>query len=246
MSQSMKSVLKIFHKSLVIDIETVPVFPLFGDLNITLQELWIKKATTLGIPENDAPGAFEERAGIYAEFGKIICIGIGVVTHQDQHPVIRLKAITDNDEKQLLTTFTEILLHTQKQFNTDLTFIGHNIREFDLPYLCRRMIINDLPVPDVLNFSGKKPWEVHCQDTMQLWKFGDYKSYTSLNLLTAVLGIPTPKADISGEEVSSVYWQEHDLPRIARYCLADVLATANVYLKLKNAGNILLQPVFTE
>ena len=110
---------------------------------------------------------------------------------------------------------------------------GHNAKEFDFPYIARRMIIHGLKVPAKLNLMGKKPWEVPHLDTMEMWKFGDYKHYTSLKLLTHILQIPSPKDDISGADVAQVYYRDNDIDRIARYCEKDVVAVAQILLRLR-------------
>jgi uncharacterized protein YprB with RNaseH-like and TPR domain len=114
-----------------------------------------------------------------------------------------------------------------------LYLCAHNGKEFDYPYLIRRILINGLEVPSILNLSGKKPWEVNHIDTMELWKFGDYKHYTSLELLATVFGISSPKDDINGSDVGRVYWQENDLQRIVKYCQKDVVTIVNLLLRFK-------------
>jgi uncharacterized protein YprB with RNaseH-like and TPR domain len=168
-----------------------------------------------------------ERAGIYAEFGKIICISTGIVRNQ----TLWIKSYSGDDEKQVLIEFSALLNKVQeKRFQY---LCAHNGKEFDYPYLIRRMLIHGIPIPDILEISGKKPWEVNLLDTMELWKFGDYKSYTSLELLAAVFKIPTPKDDMEGQDVARVYWQDHNLERIVNYCQKDVITIVNILLKLQ-------------
>ncbi|MBK5273167.1 MAG: ribonuclease H-like domain-containing protein, partial [Bacteroidia bacterium] len=176
------------------------------------------------------------RAGIYAEFGKIICIGCGFVTGNGPDKKIALKSFYGDDEKILLVQFSEML----KRWATDGTkyLCAHNGKEFDFPYLCRRLIINELPIPQILLLAGKKPWEVNHLDTLDLWKFGDYKNYTSLNLLAQVFGIPTPKDDIDGSKVWTVYWNDKDINRIVSYCQKDVITVAQVFLKMQGEALI--------
>lgn len=216
-----------------IDIETVPQYATFAELSPAMQQLWAAKHATLKVADETAETGYSERAGIYAEFGKIICISIGYF-HSDKiagKRIFRVKSFYGDDEKQLLKDFSELIT---KNFNPQrYHFCGHNIREFDLPYICRRLLIQWLPLPDLLNIGGKRPWEVQDIDTMQLWKFGDYKSYTSLKLLAEVMGIPTPKSDIEGKDVARVYWHEHNLKRIAEYCNRDVVTVARLLLRLQ-------------
>jgi len=215
---------------LFIDIETVPVVPSLEGFSPHMQALWDKKSSGFRKPEED-PAAVFDRAGIYSEFGKIICISAGFI--RDKNPYgFRLKSFYGDDEKEILNGFSDMLFKTSR--GRELLLCAHNGKEFDYPYMARRMVINGLHIPDLLNNAGKKPWEVKLLDTMELWKFGDFKSYTSLDLLTTVLGIPTPKDDIDGSMVASVYWKEHDVERIVQYCEKDVLAVAQVLMRMMN------------
>ncbi len=226
---------------LFLDIETVSGKATYGELNETFQELWKLKSRSVlrkydePITDEEATEAYTDRAGIFAEFGKIICISVGLVYRDKESKKlsVRLKSFADDDEKQLLKDFSELL---NQHYNNPAKhgLCGHNIKEFDVPYICRRMLINQLPLPAMLDIAGKKPWETkHLIDTLEFWKFGDYKNYTSLKLLAAVFGFPSPKDDIDGSEVGRVYWEEKDLKRIAKYCEKDVLATVQLYLKYK-------------
>jgi DNA polymerase elongation subunit (family B) len=211
---------------LVLDIETVPQYSNFEQVPETLQKLWAAK--TQYQRKDETPDEFYERAGIWAEFGKIICISVGIFTKE--HPIgLRIKSFADHDEKKLLTEFRAML----KKQPQNMALCAHNGKEFDFPYLCRRMLINGIQLPPQLEISGKKPWEVNHLDTMELWKFGDYKSYTSLSLLTEIFNIPTPKDDIDGSMVGHVYWQENDLARICIYCQKDVIATAQLLRRFR-------------
>lgn len=229
------------YNILFLDIETVPGVADFEELPEELQELWgIKSRTILrkGAEEleyDEIAEAYQTRAGIYAEFGKIICISVGMLNKQpgSDEPLLRLKSFTNHTEATLLDDFSDLL---DKRFaNPDkFALCGHNIKEFDIPYMCRRMLVNQLPLPRLLDIAGKKPWETkHLLDTMEMWKFGDIKNYTSLRLLAAVFGFPSPKDDMDGSEVAGVYWQERDLDRISTYCEKDVLATAQLFLRMK-------------
>ncbi len=231
---------------LFIDIETVPVQPDYKFLNTSMQAEWDRKAkfvksVTDGV--NDPAVLFGEKAGVFSEFAKIVCIGFGSLNDHDGAWKMRLKAIAHDDEKNLLQQFCETLTKF-KSLYPDLKFCGHNIREFDIPFICRRMLINGIGLPPTLDISGKKPWEINHLDTMELWKFGDYKHFTPLTLLAAIFGIPSPKSDIDGSMVSSVYWKDKDLARIAAYCLQDVYTTAKVFLKLKGINDIEITPEY--
>jgi len=223
---------------LFLDIETVPQYPDFKNVPIAFQEFWEKKSSFFRETDQSA-GDVYQRAGIYSEFGKIICISVGIVITKNNERSIRLKSFYSDDEKIVLAEFAEMLkkYHTS---NKDLQLCAHNGKEFDFPYIARRMLINGIKLPAILDVAGKKPWEVMFLDTMELWKFGDYKNYTSLNLLTHIFNIPTPKDDIDGSMVADVYWNENDLPRIVKYCEKDVLAIAQVFLKYK--GEELINP----
>ncbi|MFN2395242.1 MAG: 3'-5' exonuclease [Bacteroidales bacterium] len=224
-------------KILFLDVETVPMVHDFELLPDAFKELWTKKAERVrGDQNKTADELFNERAGIYSEFGKIVCISAGFFFEDGHDLKFRCKAFYSDNEAQLLTEFSDML---NMSFNAPDNYLcGHNSREFDFPYIARRMLVNRIPLPDVINLQGKKPWEVTHLDTMELWKFGDYKNYTSLALLAAVFGIPTPKDDIQGSDVARVYWHEHDLERIAVYCNKDVVTTARLYLKYAFAGEL--------
>ncbi len=224
-------------KILFLDVETVPMVPDYNQLSDVFKELWEKKADRIrGDQEKTAGELFNERAGIYSEFGKIVCISAGFF-HEDKDVLkFRCKAFYSDHEAELLNEFAELL--NRRFTHADNYLCGHNSREFDFPYIARRMLINRIPLPDIINLQGKKPWEVTHLDTMELWKFGDYKNYTSLALLAAVFGIPTPKDDIQGSDVAKVYWKENDLKRIAAYCNKDVVTTARLFLKYSFQGDL--------
>ncbi len=224
---------------LFLDIETVSQQAAFTQLDDNFKSLWQLKSKQLlrkyeeGVTQQEAETLYPERAAIYAEFGKIVCISVGFIAREKESKALklRLKSFANEDESALLQDFSQLI---SQYYNTPSKHFlcGHNIREFDIPYICRRMVINQLPLPRMLDISGKKPWELkHLLDTMELWKFGDYKSYTSLNLLAAVLGFPTPKDDIDGSQVGKVFWEEKDLSRIAKYCEKDVLAVVQLLLR---------------
>ena len=217
-----------------IDIETVPVLSSFEKLDPSMQVLWDKKSTNFRKEDQTAEDVYQ-RAGIYAEFGKIICISVGLL--KDKNPFgFRLKSFYGEDEKSLLSEFSAMISKFSK--NREALLCAHNGKEFDYPYIARRMIINELQIPDILNNAGKKPWEIKLLDTMELWKFGDYKNYTSLDLLSSILGFPSPKDDIDGSMVAGIFWDEHDLKRIVTYCEKDVLAVARILLRFMNQGQI--------
>ncbi len=216
---------------LFLDIETVPVTSSWDELDPSFRELWEKKSVHFRT-EGQSAGDVYSRAGIYSEFGKIICISVGMIKERD--PLgFRLKSFFGSDEKKLLIEFSDMLSKFTGA-RREALLCAHNGKEFDYPYIARRMIINNLVIPPILDNAGKKPWEIKLLDTLDLWKFGDYKSYTSLNLLTAVLGIPTPKDDIDGSMVADVYYGDNDINRIVYYCEKDVLASARVLLRLMN------------
>ena len=213
---------------IVLDIETVPQYPTFDLVPPHLQELWEQKTHYQRKPDQSID-EFYERAGIFAEFGKIICISLGIFSYQNKSYSLRLKSFYGHDEKEILQQFSALM---SKQIPS-LKFCAHNGKEFDYPYLCRRLLINGFEIPSQLNISGKKPWEINHLDTMEMWKFGDYKHFTSLNLLATILNIPTPKDDIDGSQVRQVYYEEQNLERIVTYCQKDVVTTAQVLLKFK-------------
>jgi DNA polymerase elongation subunit (family B) len=216
---------------LFLDIETVPQHPAFEEVPEAWKELWMKKSEALlRNREDEDASSIYPRAGIYAEFGKIVCISCGLFMGPPDQRKFVLKSFAGEDELELLTDFSMML---RKWSGGEPKYIcAHNGREFDFPYLCRRLIINGLQIPTLLNMSGRKPWEVNHLDTMELWKFGDFKCYTSLNLLAHTLGIQTPKDDIDGSRVWEVYWKEKNLERIITYCQKDVVTVAQIYLRM--------------
>jgi hypothetical protein len=228
---------------LFLDIETVSQYPTYEEVPEEWKELWGLKANYLiRNKDEETVESVYNRAAIYAEFGKIICISCGFIYGNGESKKLVLKSFYGHDEKELLQQFTEML----RRWATDnhKYLCAHNGKEFDFPYLCRRLIINSVPIPPVLHISGKKPWEIAHLDTMEMWKFGDYKSFTSLNLLAHTLGIPTPKDDIDGKMVGEVYWKQNNLERIAAYCQKDVVTVAQVYLRFNGEG--LIKPELIE
>jgi 3'-5' exonuclease len=215
---------------LFLDIETVPSVSSFDNLDKAARSHWEKKSKQIKSEEQSAAEIYD-KAGIYAEFGKIICISAGFIKEKNPF-AFRLKSFYGDDEKDLLSQFSSMLSKFSK--NREAVLCAHNGKEFDYPYIARRMIINRIVIPEILDNAGKKPWEIKLLDTLDLWKFGDYKSYTSLDLLTLILGIPSPKDDIDGSMVARIYWDEHDIKRIVRYCEKDVLAVAQVLLRFMN------------
>ncbi len=219
---------------LFLDIETVPATSSYTMLDQSFQALWEKKSRQFRDEDQSAEEVYE-RAGIYAEFGKIICISVGLIKEKIPFS-FRIKSFYGDDERTILSEFSAMLNKFSK--NSEALLCAHNGKEFDYPYIARRMIINSMIIPDILDNAGKKPWEVKLLDTLDLWKFGDYKSYTSLDLLTSILKIPSPKDDIDGSMVAGIYHNEHDIKRIAKYCEKDVLAVAQVLLRFMNLPKI--------
>lgn len=234
--------------TLFIDIETATTAATYADLSERLQPLWAKKCRSLSrnndLTEEETAAMFIDRGAIYSEFAKVVCVSVGYLIGKSPDKKLRLKSFYGHEEQAVLQDLSDML---ERHFN-DLNkhcICGHNIKEFDIPFICRRMVINGVKIPTILDVAGRKPWEVgHLIDTMQLWKFGDYKNFTSLNLLTAIMDIPSPKDDIDGSEVGRVYHQENDLPRIVKYCEKDVITVAQ--LALRWAGRDLLQDYETE
>lgn len=215
------------EKVLFLDIETVPQYPTYNEMPEKFREFWDHKAPKIKVNDTDTPETLYERAGIYSEFGKIICISVGFI-HNNQ---LRIKSFSSDNESSLLQEFASML---ENNFNKRETLLcAHNGKEFDFPYISRRMLINGIQLPQLLDIAGKKPWEVPYIDTMELWKFGDYKNYTSLALLTTIFDIPSPKDDINGSQVGEYYWVRNELPRIVTYCQKDVVAIVQLLLKYK-------------
>lgn len=216
---------------LFLDIETVAISENYSQLDERLKAQWVRKAGFFRREEEHTDEyLFNTRAGIYAEFGKIVSIAVGMFTESETGELgLRTKYFTSHDEAQLLTEFKQLL----EKLGPATKMCAHNGKEFDFPYMSRRMLINNIMLPEALNLSGKKPWEIQHLDTLELWKFGDYKHYTSLDLLAAIFNIPTSKGVMDGSQVNEVYYKEKDLKKISEYCVGDVIAVAQLYLRLK-------------
>jgi predicted PolB exonuclease-like 3'-5' exonuclease len=214
---------------LFLDVETVPVVYKYADMAEDMRKLW---DTKFRYQQADSLETQYKKAGIYAEFAKVICISVGFF-YED---TFRIKSFAGADEKQVLKDFSALL---NEHYNRkEHLLCAHNGKEFDFPFLCRRLLVNGLKLPKILNIAGKKPWEINHLDTMELWKFGDYKSYTSLNLLATIFNIPTPKDDIDGSDVARVFWEDGDIERIATYCQKDVITVAQLLLRFKGEALI--------
>ena len=229
-----------YSKVLFLDIETVPNAYNFNDLDERSKALWDKKTKYIQEKEEENAEGVYSKAGIYAEFGRVICISVGYILQKDGEEQIRLKSFSSDDESKLLQDFSDLL---NSHYNNDQFMLcAHNGKEFDIPFLARRFLINGMTLPHLLNVAGKKPWEIKQIDTMELWKFGDFKHYTSLDLLTHIFKIPTPKDDIDGSQVAKVYYEDNDLDRIIKYCEKDVVAT--IQLLRKYRGQTLIDQDF--
>ncbi len=218
-----------FNNILFLDIETVSQFETYGDLPDDWKELWdLKAQILLRNKETETSESIYERAGIYAEFGKIICISCGYLQGSGENRMLVIKSFGGDNEPKLLKDFADMM---QRWSGADKYLCAHNGKEFDYPYMCRRMVINGIAIPEALKISGKKPWDVRHLDTLELWKFGDYKSYTTLKLLAKILGVPSPKDDIDGSQVNGVYWKEKNVDRIVHYCQKDVITLTQILLR---------------
>jgi 3'-5' exonuclease len=217
---------------LFLDIETVATVDRYANLNERLKTQWARKASFFKREETQSDeDVFNLRAGIYAEFGKVVTIAVGKFFEPEPGKLgLKTRCLFGDDEKKLLNEFKALV---EKSDQTSLKLCAHNGKEFDFPYLSRRMLVNSIPLPDVLNLAGRKPWETPHLDTMEMWKFGDYKHYTSLDLLATIFNIATSKTDMDGSKVNQVYYEEKNLTKIATYCTGDVVVLAQLYLKLK-------------
>jgi 3'-5' exonuclease len=218
------------QKILFLDIETVPEKATFDELSETEKELFAAK-TQYQRTEDQSPASFYERAGIWAEFGKIVCISVGFFNLMSNQREFRIKSFYGQEEELLMAFKTLLENHFSQAAHM---LCAHNGKEFDFPYIARRMIIKGINLPAKLNLFNKKPWEVPHLDTLHLWRFGDYKHYISLSLMAHVLGIPTPKDDIDGSQVARVYYEEKNIDRIITYCEKDVITIAQIVLRLRN------------
>ena len=216
------------NRILFLDIETVPVAEHFSELSPKMQKLWEKKTHFKRKNEYTPEEYYGLQAGVYSEFAKIICVSCGIIYKGNQ---FRIKSFYGNDEKEILETFAQLLNNQERQYRI---LCAHNGKEFDFPFLARRMVVHQIPLPRILQLAGKKPWEVPHLDTLELWKFGDRKNYTSIDLLCSILNIPTPKTNMEGNQVATVYYDQNDLDRIVAYCEKDVFAVAQIFRKFRN------------
>lgn len=219
-----------FDRILFLDIETVPQYVSLSEAPESYRKLWEKKAGYIK-KENEQPGDIYNRAGIYSEFGKIICIVTGMTVYREGKSVFSIHTFSGDDEKNILTEFRSFI--NKISGNREFYLCAHNGKEFDFPYIARRMLVQGIQLPELFDIAGKKPWEISHLDTMELWKFGDYKHYTSLELLTEIFGIPSPKTDIDGTMIAEVYWKDKNLKRIIEYCQRDVVAIAQIMKRYK-------------
>lgn len=230
-------------KTIFLDIETVPNASDLSELSEYEQQLWQDKRGKYRPEEMDSDEYYFNNAGIFAEFGKIICISLGYFTGQDQDRIFRIKSIVNDDEALLIKEFIQVFKKFELNFGSQLMICGHNIKEFDMPYICRRMLVHQM-FDEFPAFFSKlqiaKPWELNAMmlDTLDVWRFGDYKNYISLKLLCHVLGLPSSKDDIDGSEVGKVYYHEYGLDRIRIYCEKDVIAVAKIVLKIKGLPDL--------
>jgi 3'-5' exonuclease len=230
---------KKLKNTLFIDIETVSSAPTYAEMDERLKPLWDKKASYIN-PAEESHSLYK-RAGIYAEFGKIVTISAGFFFIESSRLSFKVKSFDGEEEKQILEDFISL---AKKYNQKKLILCAHNGKEFDFPYLCRRMLVNQLDIPEALDNSGKKPWEVNHLDTLELWKFGDRKHYTSLDLLAAIFHIPSSKEEFDGSMVNEIYYKEKNLKKISEYCIRDVIVTAQLFLKFQNMAIIPKENIF--
>lgn len=231
-----------------VDTETIPGYKDFNDMPEELARMYERKfGHELANNDPDKFDNFEDhyraRAALYPEFGKIVCLVIGVifVDDKDKQEKLKLKTLCGRHEDKLLAEAAPII----DKFDS---LVGHNSKEFDFPYLCKRFYVHGIQLPQILNIAGKKPWEVSLIDTMELWRFGSFKGSTSLELFAHCLGLPSPKQDMTGADVAKVYYEMFDhmkdgelpfeaesaaIQKIGKYCQGDVVTLANCYRKLK-------------
>lgn len=219
------------RRYLIIDIETAPLVPQFADLTPNWQAMWEEKMAFQlpGIPPEQS---YQQRAGVMAEFSRVVCIGLGYYSQEVPHQKFHQVSFSDTNEARLLEKFCTWLAKRQQRY-PGWIWCGHHIREFDLPFLCRRLLANRMQIPESLDFQMSKPWEMRLADTFQGWRFGDYKHFVSLRLLAAVLGLPPAKTNLAGHQVAAVFQEPGGLERIAEYCAEDVATVARILLRFR-------------
>lgn len=227
---------------LVIDVETASIVPEYESLPERFKPLWDRKAKKFD-QEASVEDVFKNKAALLAEFGRIISIGVGYFhKNEEEETCLRVKTFASDDEKEILADFKSLV--EDKFDQKKLTFVAHNGKDFDYPFLCRRMLVNGISLPIVLDFYNKKPWEIPHEDTMQMWRFGELRNYTSLETLAALFDIPSSKNDLDGSMVSRVYHEEGDLERIKTYCQNDVIVTARIYLRMQVLDDVKPENIF--
>lgn len=223
--------IKNFKNILFIDIETASGVNTYTTLTENMQKLWLRKARSLMNPlQKPLEDLYFERAALFPEFGRIISIGMGFLFYNKNKELsLKVKTISNKNEKDLLLEFNQFIESTYP--SKELSLVAHNGKEFDFPYLCKRMLVHQLVIPKALQLQGKKPWEVVHQDTIEWWRFGDKKGYVSLELLAEIMGIGNVKTDLSGDKVNYTFYIEKDLEKIKKYCAEDVITLAQLFLR---------------
>lgn len=171
---------------------------------------------------------FRRRTALVPEFAKIVCVSVSFVTDKGD---IKSQTFSGDDEKKVLLDSQTLLERCGK---LGFYLCGHNLKNFDIPMLAKRMVINGLLPPSILPSYDTKPWEIKAIDTKEIWQFGSYTSIGSLDLMCTCLDIPSPKdGEITGEKVHDAYWNDGKLKEIAEYCERDVKVLVDVIKKLK-------------
>jgi predicted PolB exonuclease-like 3'-5' exonuclease len=228
-------------KILFLDIETVGISKDYNSCEIEHPEIalqylkyfdWFQKR----FPEDEvltkrpelANFMFRRRSALVPEFAKIVCVSVSFVTDKGE---IKSQTFSGDDEKQVLLDSQTLLERCGK---LGFYLCGHNLKNFDIPMLAKRMVINGLLPPSILPSYDTKPWEIKAIDTKEIWQFGSYTSIGSLDLMCTCMDIPSPKeGEITGEKVHDAYWIDGKLKEIAEYCERDVKVLVDVIKKLK-------------
>ena len=224
------------HKLLFVDIETVGVDEDLDSLHHTnpkLSKVWEEtgwdyfKRKYSEDSELSSNQMFVKRAALLPEFGKIVCISVGFIVPSGETKLDSFYG----DEKNILISTSELLNRVDK---LGFVICGHNVKNFDLPYIAKRMLINNIPVPKILPNYTIKPWESRVLDTKEVWGFNSFGGLSSLNLVCTSLGLETSKeGEVNGSNMHKYYYDSNNIEKIKNYCEEDVKCTINLVKKLK-------------
>lgn len=224
---------------LFLDIETVPLYAEYDELEGMEKYLWDRTARYINTEEETDSETYAQ-AGVYAEFGRIVCICVGNIGIDNECEFLKLRCFYNDDERNLLLEFKSFL----QKLNTATILCAHNGKAFDFPFICRRMLINGIELPEIFVNSENKSSELQHLDTLEFWKFGDYQHFTSLEHLAHLFKLESSKKDIDRGSVQKVYYSQNDPQKIVDYCFNDVVTIAQLLLRFNNQNTIRTENIY--